>query len=332
MKRSRPEPVPRVSHNIQQMQWFSLNNTDMSGICITPPNSPGQCSELCGFSDKENGDSISLVNFFGFTEEEQTLMIGKHVNRLSRDSGVGVDVNNLTKEKETLEIIFEGGENSVMERCKKMLNVNDAVSTESILNQLPAEIRDVLLTELEVEKESTIAKNSESTETLTSSNSTEVAEKLCTENSIKNSESTENCSTNNGQDCNESTEALTSLNITEDTDSKKDNSETLTTDNCSTYNTKESDVILNENSTETQTCTENAQALKTKEPQDTTGDDETETLIKITDNTDVEISSNKPSNADEKNSMEDNDSDDIVILDLETQGIKTKVSHKFQAN
>ncbi|XP_073843094.1 uncharacterized protein isoform X2 [Musca autumnalis] len=142
MKPSRPPPNPRqYTLSKSQLQAFSLNNTDMSGIIDTPPNSPGHNSEFCGFTDSES-------EFFGFTEDEQhKLVVSPH--RLSRDSGVGVDASILTPEKEPLETIFEENLPADVNSCK--LNLNSALeTTEEILSDLPDAIRTALEAEMEI--------------------------------------------------------------------------------------------------------------------------------------------------------------------------------------
>lgn len=369
MKRCRPETAARVVRTPQLSQWFSLNDTDMSGVCMSPPYSPGHSSDFCGFSDNEDDDdddSHSCADFCGFTEEEQETLIIKHVCRLSRDSGVGVDVNNLTPEKETLEIIFEEGVTSAVENCKRIINLDETPnncgqSTENLLNQLPDEIRDVLTTELEGNNETPDNGNNEpNTETICGE-AIEDTEKLQTQSSMDNSEciSTENASTNNTQESDMVlTENSTETQIcTEEsaqsteplTNSQETNTETQNCTEESALSTEPSNMVLTEKSTEPATCSEECPESTEVESQEKAAEVVTESEIQKDSN--IERPCNKSSNTDESkksdeellkekldfaNSMAETDNDDIMendddseddeMLDLDTQGIKTKVS------
>ncbi|XP_075145956.1 chromosome associated protein H2 isoform X2 [Haematobia irritans] len=154
LKPTRPVAPIKEYRLSKQMQFFALNNSDMSGIIDTPPNSPGHQSDFYGFSDEEmlQDDDTMCSEFCGFNEEEPNrIPITPH--RLSRDSGVGVDGAILTPEKEPLEVIFE--ENSLdVNKCKVNLNdeltkAQDMQTTDEILSDLPDSIRTALEAEIQ---------------------------------------------------------------------------------------------------------------------------------------------------------------------------------------
>ncbi|KAI8129161.1 hypothetical protein FF38_12983 [Lucilia cuprina] len=308
LKRSRPEQPTRSTRAPQLLQWFSLNNTDMTGVCMSPPYSPGHCSEFYGFSDNEDDDddTLSCADFCGFTEEEQSTLMIKHTSRLSRDSGVGVDVNALTPEKETLEIIFEDGEISAIDNCKKVLNLEEMpVSaeqcTEAILNQLPEEIRDVLTTELKENNETT---NDESQITETQESCSQAIDSQV---SINNTEDTENVAT----------------------ESSVENSESLSSENPSTNNTQESDTKLTECSTESlQECSESTETLATSGSQETTTEQTADAATEATTSesqdklTDVPVESEIP----KETNVASKPDDDVEIKDIIISN--TEESHK----
>ncbi|XP_065371224.1 uncharacterized protein Cap-H2 [Calliphora vicina] len=361
LKRCRNEAPARVVRTPQLTQWFSLNDTDMSGVCMSPPYSPGHSSDFCGFSDNEDDDdSDSCAEFCGFTEEEQETLIIKHVCRLSRDSGVGVDVNNLTPEKETLEIIFEEVETSAVENCKRIINLDETPnnceqSTESLLNQLPDEIREVLTTELEGNNETPENGNKEPNTEASCSETIEESEKLQTQSSMDNSEcvTTENSATNNTQESDMVlTENSTETQICTEGSAQSTESQDCTEESALSTepltNTQDSNMVLTENSTETPACS--AECPESTEPEsqqkatDVCGneipkDSDIETPCDKSSKSDeskksaeellkekLDLANNSMAECDNDDIMEnDDDSDDDEMLNLETQGIKTKI-------
>ncbi|KAM7360901.1 chromosome associated protein H2 isoform 2-T2 [Cochliomyia hominivorax] len=336
-KRSKPEPaVPRTYRNIQYLQWYSLNNTDMTGVYITPPSSPGHCSDFCGFSDQEDNeddDTVSCADFCGFTEEEQSTLISKNINRLSRDSGVGVDVNTLTPEKETLDVIFEESEYSAIENCKRILDLDEAaktheVNTDQILNQLPEDIRDILTTELEETNGNNLQENSENNETdleNSNGNNSEEKDKLCEETSLEKTGDSEELITESSQENLES--------------STNENSESLTTET----NYSQESVILSANAIEdelkTQDNMENSSPLDANESQAKSSDNINESFKNtVVDEITKSAEEILKETLDSTNIMEEidnsedrydqhmeNDVSDDEMLDLDTQGSKTKI-------
>uniref|UniRef100_A0A1I8NW13 Condensin-2 complex subunit H2 C-terminal domain-containing protein n=1 Tax=Stomoxys calcitrans TaxID=35570 RepID=A0A1I8NW13_STOCA len=156
LKPTRIKPPAREYRMGKKMLLYALNNTDMSGIMDTPPNSPGHQSDFCGFTDDEvmHDEDTICSEFLGFNEDEPNkVTISPH--RLSRDSGVGVEGALLTPEKEALEIIFEENLTDV-NKCKLNLNAEltnvenaEKQTTEDILNDLPDSIRSALEAEIQ---------------------------------------------------------------------------------------------------------------------------------------------------------------------------------------
>lgn len=309
----------------------------MTGIFMTPPNSPGHCSDFYGFTDDEDDDdTISCSEFCGFTEEEQDLLSAKITNRLSRDSGVGVDVNNLTPDKEPLEIIFERSEaaEAHIENCNKNINFDQEPKeiTDFLLKQLPAEIRDALTIELN-NTEGNVDKSSES-QVETSNINTEGEENVCTEKSTESM----------GDTCGDNSEKNTEVHDTENTnpDASQQTETLLTGEINSVHNTEGTDVMCTENTTintESQgtQATENLsndEKIQGSSEQTAEALESAKSVENIEHTSDKQDSNAKPScdmtidNEDSNHFIdcENCDSEDDSMLDLNTQGTKTKVN------
>lgn len=294
----------------------------MTGICMTPPQSPDHVSEFFGFSDTED-DSISCVDFCGFTEEEQLTLNIKAISRLSRDSGVGVDGNNLTPDKESLESLFEEPEmNSTRENCTKKLNTNEMEmeTAENILHQLPDDIRNALTLELE--------DNSESNKEATNDNNTPST--LKESQLMDNSETSVANQTSSDERTHTDAEATEAFPLSANITKESDNSE-----NSSLTQTQAIDAILTENSSEKHTCIE--QSLANSEMESETVNTSAIEEAKTETQTNAEAIIIPCSEANErkdfenctetpKDEMNDTEEDDGIKLNLDTQGSKTKVS------
>lgn len=278
----------------------------MTGVCMTPPCSPGHCSDFYGFTDDEddNDDNISCSDFCGFTEEEQVLLVTKNSNRLSRDSGVGVDVNNLTPDKEPLEIIFERNETTEadIENCKQNINFDQKPkeTTESLLKELSDEIRDALALELrntEEENVTQVVEDNAIDKSFVSQGQTLQAtavngDSLCTENACeKNSE--QNMSIENTENASSKITQQKENISTEGTDLRCLKSSTANTESQSLENANNSQAMQ---SLEENTVMENTENLTETEDSNHLGD-----CVRC-------------------------DTEDDIMLDWNTQGIKTKVS------
>ena len=304
----------------------------MTGVFMTPPNSPEHCSDFCGFTDDEDDDdTVSCSEFCGFTEEEQDLLGGKNYNRLSRDSGVGVDVNNLTPDKEPLEIIFERNEatEADIENCKRNINFDQEPkeTAESLLKHLSAEIRDALTIELNNTEEN-VDKSLEN-QVETSEANTQSEENVCTE------KSTESMGDTSGENCEENTEN-TNPNASQQT-------ENLSTGETSSINNTEGTDVMCTESTTTNTESQDTQAtenlssdgqIQVSLEQTTEALESSKSIENIENTNDKQDSNAKPScdkNIDNEDSnhfadSENCDPEDDIMLDLNTQGTKTKVS------
>uniref|UniRef100_A0A1I8MDT7 Condensin-2 complex subunit H2 C-terminal domain-containing protein n=1 Tax=Musca domestica TaxID=7370 RepID=A0A1I8MDT7_MUSDO len=329
MKLSRPPPNPREYKLCKnQLQAFSLNNTDMSGILDTPPHSPGHYSEFCGFTDDERDDfddETTCTDFCGFTEDEQhKLVISPH--RLSRDSGVGVDASILTPEKENLATIFEENPAPDVDSCK--LNLKSALekeTTEDILNELSDSIRSAL--EAEIENETT--ENNKESESASSEVNAEKPGEETEKSTIPLEESGENKSTSaEGEICDNAGENSTENNQEEcETISSNKDVQSSAVEETTNIPDKPSDGECDKTNTEeNKECqegtTETVSTANESHVQDETIPGEQENTSFVAEGNDV-VDSVAPEL--EQSMTGDESQEDNALFDLDLQGTKTKI-------